>query len=121
MGVAIALLCVVGYLCYLYDQTDRNPAVRQLFYALTVLNEIFGHKKTHPCSKHQEKTYLRTSPSAIVGIARMIKLTKKKHEFKISLCCSELTVSEVQTKEGKGKRRIIALQYLLLSLSQPLF
>ena len=85
MGVAIALLCVVGYLCYLYDQTDRNPAVRQLFHALTVLNEIFGHKKTHPVNI-RKKTYLRTSPSAIVGSTRMIKLTKKKHEFKISLC-----------------------------------
>lgn len=28
LGIATATLCFVGYLSYLYDQTDRNPAVR---------------------------------------------------------------------------------------------
>ncbi|RMX55122.1 hypothetical protein pdam_00007457 [Pocillopora damicornis] len=27
LGIATATLCFVGYLSYLYDQTDRNPAV----------------------------------------------------------------------------------------------
>lgn len=36
-------------------------------------------------------------------LGTVIKLTKEKHEFKISWCCSELTVVKFKLKVGKAK------------------
>lgn len=63
LGVATALLCVIGYLCYLYDQTDRNPAVGNLCtYSST-------HKKTPAIYNKRKNTFFITSPGAVVGKA----------------------------------------------------
>lgn len=44
LGVATAILCFIGYLAYLVDQTDRNPAVRDYFvycFTYTIAQSIY--------------------------------------------------------------------------------